>query len=89
MWYRRYGIVKSVYFAGTHTTTWVAGTTYGLATMGGIYASIYTWSKRIVYKVVEGVPYFAFLSMDNTGVLTITPETVTSGGTIRVNELYI
>lgn len=88
LYYYRYGIVKSIYTAGTHTTTWAANTKYGLGTMGGVYLPNYGWSKRILYKSVEGIQYFAVLEMDVNGVLAITPENVTSGGIIRINETY-
>jgi len=88
LYYRRYGATKSIATSGTHTTTWTADTEYGLATMGGVYLPKYSWSKRIVYKVVVGTPYFAVLKMDTSGNLTITPENVISGGIIRIHEVY-
>jgi len=87
LYYRKLGPCKSIYAAGTHTVEWTAGTTYGLATVGGIYTPSYSWSKRIPYKT-SGNVHFATLSMDTSGQLTITPETVGSGGTLRIHEMY-
>jgi len=87
LYYRKLGPCKSIYTAGTHTVEWTAGTTYGLATIGGIYAPSYSWSKRIPYKT-SGNVHFAMLSMDTSGQLTITPETVGSGGVLRIHEVY-
>ena len=87
LYYRKLGPCKSIYAAGTHTVEWTAGTTYGLATVGGIYTPSYSWSKRIPYKT-SGNVHFATLSMDTSGQLTITPETVGIGGTLRIHEMY-
>jgi|GEM_PF-1608771 len=87
LYYRTLGPCKSISAAGTHTVEWVAGTTYGVATVGGMWASSYSWSKRIVYKT-SNVQHYAVLAMGTDGTLFITPETVGSGGTLRIHEVY-